>query len=129
MHGTVQCHSSFNASFKEALSGTKLLVGHTFVIWAFVEAMPKFELLLLCESITLVLCYWSFDNMRGFNWKEILACVVEQGNYSLEVVCCLSFGFFYYSPFLRLCASFSELAFGALVASFVAEHYPSTILR
>ena len=90
--------------------------------------MPKFELLLLCESITLVLCYWRFGIMRGFGWKEILACVVEKGKYSLEVVCCLSFGFFCYSPLLRLCASLSELEFGALAVSFVAEHYPSTIL-
>ena len=48
------------------------------------EAMPKFELFLLSESITHVLRYWSFGNMRGFGWKEKLACQVEQGKYSLE---------------------------------------------
>ena len=92
------------------------------------EVMLKFELLLLCESITLVLCYWRFDIMRGFGWKEILACVVEQVKYSPEFVCCLSFGFFYYSLLLRLCASLSELEFGALAVSFVAEHFPSTVI-
>ena len=61
--------------------------------------------------------------MRGFGWKEKLACEVEQGKYSLEVVFCLSFGFFCYSLLLRLCASFPELAFGALAASIVAEHF------
>ena len=92
------------------------------------EVMPKSELMLLCESITLVLYYWRLGNMRGFGWKEILACVVEQGKYSPKFVCCLSFGFFCYSLFLRLCVSFSELAFGALATSFVAEHFPSTVI-
>ena len=66
--------------------------------------------------------------MRGFFWKEILACVVEQGKYSPEVVCFLLFGFFCYSPLLSLCASLSEVAFGALAARFVAEHFPSTLI-
>ena len=61
--------------------------------------------------------------MRAFSWKEKLACEVEQGKYSLEVAFFLSFGFFYYSLLLTLCASLPELAFGALVASIVAEHF------
>ena len=44
--------------------------------------------------------------MRGFGWKEILACEVEQGKYSLGVICCFSFGFFYYSSLLKLVASY-----------------------
>ena len=50
--------------------------------------------------------------MRGFSWNEILACEGEQRKKkSLGVACCLLF------------ANFSKLDFGALAASFVAEHF------
>ena len=76
----------------------KLIVAFNFgrpyiVVRASVEAMPKSGLLMLGESITLALCNWRFDMLRGFSWKEILACVVKYGKFSQEFACCLVFCF------------------------------------
>ena len=53
------------------------------------EAMPNLGLLMLGESITLVLSNWRFSMLRGFSWKEILACVVKYGKFLPMFAFCL----------------------------------------
>ena len=81
-----------NVSFKE-IKVVLITWSAIFCNLSFCGSDAKIWALLLWMSITHVLWYWSFGNMRGFSWKEILACEGEQrkkkliGSCFLLIVC------------------------------------------
>ena len=89
--------------------------------------MPNSGLLKLGQSITLALCNWRFDMLRGFSWKEILACVVKYRKFSPKFSCCLVSCFRRFISVVEAVCELDQSWFRGLWAvTIVAEHHLSS---